>query len=55
MLAINPCLMLCQIQEMVKYLNGVVELLEAHFLGSWTAPTLSNSKRESLLWYQLAL
>ncbi|CAM9452811.1 unnamed protein product, partial [Sphacelaria rigidula] len=35
------------IQEMVKYLNGVVELLEAHFLGSWTAPTLPHSKRDS--------
>eukprot|EP00752_Nemacystus_decipiens_P013802 g12254.t1 len=25
-----------EVQEMVKYLSGVVELLEAHFLGSWT-------------------
>lgn len=37
----------CQIQEMVKYLNGVVELLEAHFLGSWTLSTHQGSKRES--------
>lgn len=40
-------ILVCQIQEMVKYLNGVVELLEAHFLGSWTSSAHQGSKRES--------
>lgn len=37
-----------EVQEMVKYLGGVVELLEAHFLGAWTLPDGGQhlSKRE---------
>lgn len=36
-----------EVQDMVKYLSGVVELLEAHFLGSWTpAEGQHGSKRE---------
>ena len=36
-----------QVQDVVRYLLGVVELLEAHFLGSWTPFDAGTSKRES--------
>lgn len=36
-----------QVQEMVKYLKSVVDLLEAHFLDSWTPSSPHGSKRES--------
>ncbi|CAM9976182.1 unnamed protein product [Scytosiphon promiscuus] len=36
-----------EVQEMVRYLSGVVELLEAHFLGSWNPPDGQRSKRSS--------
>lgn len=39
----------CQVQDVVKYLTGVVELLEAHFLGSWTPSAVHGSKRELIL------
>ncbi|CBJ28961.1 expressed unknown protein [Ectocarpus siliculosus] len=36
-----------EVQDMVRYLSGVTELLEAHFLGSWTPPEVHGSKRSS--------
>ncbi|CAM9113863.1 unnamed protein product, partial [Hapterophycus canaliculatus] len=36
-----------EVQDMVRYLSGVVELLEAHFLGSWNPPDGQGSKRSS--------